>query len=203
MKRKPFGAAGIGRRPAVQWPVVDSFAANRGAPLAKVNADLMRPPRLRLAFDQRVITKGLNNTHMRDRSLPLAFTCIGIAAPPSVAPVAYKMRFDAAGVCPAAHHCEVRADCIVTAKLRAKMPGSRWRASEDNQAAGVAVQSVDSQDAAPPFSLGGQNVRKEVRKRDRQKTPSAFAKLGSFVGMPHGRQTGGFFHDNDLVIRKA
>jgi hypothetical protein len=66
---------------------------------------------------------------------------------------------------------------------------------EDDQSAGIAIDAVDCTQQAPR-ELG----RKPILERRRQITPASRPKLGRFRGMPHGRQAGGLFDDDNGIV---
>ena len=106
MQHGAVGAAGIGAGPAFERPIIDAFAAQRGALFAQVNANLMRAARFQPAFDQREPRHFLKDAHMRYGKLA---RLIRIAAAPAIAPIGDEIRLDASFLGLAAHQSQVGA----------------------------------------------------------------------------------------------
>src|SRR5262249_1049665 len=107
----------------------------------------MRAPRLQPAFHQRVFSQSLDNPNVSHGAL--AGAGVRGAAAPAVAPVVDQTRLDPSPERLAADQGEIAALDGVFAELLAQMPCGLRGAGEDDQAAGVAVKSMDREETWP------------------------------------------------------
>jgi hypothetical protein len=155
VKGEALCMAPVGKRLAVDGPIVNTLSANGRAGFAQVNANLVRSPGIQPAFDQGVLSQVFQDPYMRYGALAgpplylpptLGGDIEGGAPSPAVTPVADQACLDGPRLSPAADHRRIPALDGVGSELLPQMSFRFRCARENDQAAGLFVEPVDGAD---------------------------------------------------------
>ncbi len=197
-------AAQVGDGIAAGGTVIDLFGADGMSRLGEVDADLVGAACLQAAGKQGVAGQSLDHLDMSD--CLLADSGEGVTAAPAVAPVASEEGFDRLGLDPSMHEREIAAEDAMLAKLQAQAAFGVHGAAEDDQAAGFLVEPLhdaEARFAALPFFGEASAGLPEDEVVERGDQEPAFLLPLAFGGVANGRDAGGLFDDDDVIVDVA
>jgi hypothetical protein len=88
VQRESFCAAGVGKWPAVDGPIINPLATDRRTALAKVNANLVGSTGFKAAFNQGEVSETFKDANMGYS--PLSFAGVQGAATAAIASIRHQ-----------------------------------------------------------------------------------------------------------------
>lgn len=145
MERESRGAAIVLDRLSAELLVIQRVSTDQMSGFGQVDADLVRAAGLERAFDERETTEGFQRTDVRHRVL--TFVLVSRAAAEAVAPVDDEVGLEGLRGGLSVDDRVIDAFIRVLLELANQMLFSGRSAGEDHDAAGVAIEPMDGDDA--------------------------------------------------------